>query len=1497
MTIKPFWITKSGSLGSFNQDQLLDISLESANTNQIELISGEFPRGVELTRIQDISKIVGKPFDSGVDKTYNFVLRASNNTGPNNTKVVQDRSFSITVTSNATIEILDKEGVLIVGQSNDTYVVNGSLVNYQFNAVSSTVPKGQKIKFYIDGGELPPGLELSESGVLFGRIADNLTVDFKSVQGTYDKDFYDVNPYDYGYLINAASGKTEISNGRISNVILESSGFGYLTNPNIIIGGSVDFVTITDSGEGYTSEPEVIFENSPVAGGRTAKGRALIVEDNSYLPFQGIFLNGGSGNINEATSIILDGGDSSSNVNEIIDGGTSQLSNQEKYFKVVGVLITDPGTGYITPPRVIFKNQKNASTATAVSTLKPGSGAILSANVNDGEVDSISIISQGSGYQEPPLISFDIPSAGSKVLSKIYKFKLTVSNGVSTDSKFYTIIVKSEDSLRVDTTFILSDENLIDTSRTFIQPPIWITGSILPEIRADNNYIFDLEVFDPTPNIGKIYFSLMNENFDGSESKLGPMNDPVNQNTYQIVDLKTDGSIIIFLNIENVFNSRDRIKIENISNPFELNGIYYVKKLTNFSYELYSDKTLMSKSKIIFLDTYSNNGIVRPYFSYLELDVDGGEIHGFIPYQSDISKTYNFTVKASRVIDDIESSVIFKQFQLVIKGNIDGEIEFVTPDVVGKLSPNEISLLKIEARSNLSSSSLNYQLIPGYGKNSNTNFIEIKLKEKNGKVLIDGYGINPFLSLDKGQVYKIDVELQNYSVSFRSTTNNYYNRGLRHSDGTIGEASQEKSNGYYIFNVPFDEATGINLVYTNIKKDGLFLRLKKFDSNFNVWRNITVNNFFNERDAISNNRSNIASSNDVFAVFLDYKKISFTLKIYNKQSLTWETTNIPIVQPLNPTNNSYWLDLEESNFGILEFQFVGIRGQWIPKRPMIVSSIPNNSVGNNNDYIIVEQNGSFDVLRKINGVWKLLEKLDTKGAFDPNIFFKKHDVAPPITNIPFDVWFKYDSFNNGLDEKININLQSLDSLPTDLTLASNGDIVGKISTFTSNPYRSFYSGNILYIPGDVVKFNNDLYVCLVQYRSSGNWFQDLNNWSFFNYTRRTFTSFDVSQFGEDKFSIEKSSKGTTIDKFLRFRIRAKDSQNVSFSDKDFSIEYIPNSNVNLTNIYLKPFLKKEIRDLYFNFITDPNIFKEQDIYRVEDKEFGVQRQPKMLLLSGLESAVADRFSSAVQRHYYERPLYFGEIKKAVGIANNTVEYELIYIEIDDPYEINDVSVVDSIHLPFSYATLTSDYSKIRIDDSSINVPRIDLLSTVEKEGTTDSILTDYVTTDLNRVFPSSITLMREELKKVTLEKTDNLLSPVEIEDWGLIPTLQTSGPNAGNTIDTDPVSINEDWGRVTERISVIDDFLLVIDNLVFDSNNKPLWMNTSQDGTGNPIGFKKSIPICYVKPGKGDEILSRIKRTNFDFKNLNFTIDRIIIESPKGEVGDKYIKFIDREII
>lgn len=77
----------------------------------------------------------------------------------------------------------------------------------------------------------------------------------------------------------------------------------------------------------------------------------------------------------------------------------------------------------------------------------------------------------------------------------------------------------------------------------------------------------------------------------------------------------------------------------------------------------------------------------------------------------------------------------------------------------------------------------------------------------------------------------------------------------------------------------------------------------------------------------------------------------------------------------------------------------------------------------------------------------------------------------------------------------------------------------------------------------------------------------------------------------------------------------------------------------------------------------------------------------------------------------------------------------------------------------------------------------------------------------------------------------------------------------------------------------------------------PLWMRSIQPSYRKQLGFVLGVPLCYCKPGAADQILLNIKNSNFDFKLLDYTIDRFIINKVNGYDADKYIVFKNRNHI
>ena len=71
----------------------------------------------------------------------------------------------------------------------------------------------------------------------------------------------------------------------------------------------------------------------------------------------------------------------------------------------------------------------------------------------------------------------------------------------------------------------------------------------------------------------------------------------------------------------------------------------------------------------------------------------------------------------------------------------------------------------------------------------------------------------------------------------------------------------------------------------------------------------------------------------------------------------------------------------------------------------------------------------------------------------------------------------------------------------------------------------------------------------------------------------------------------------------------------------------------------------------------------------------------------------------------------------------------------------------------------------------------------------------------------------------------------------------------------------------------------------------PLWMRTQQSTKSQQTQYVPAIPICYTVPGKSNAIVENIKNSGFDFKTINYEIDRYIVNTTLEDTGEKIILF------
>jgi hypothetical protein len=61
------------------------------------------------------------------------------------------------------------------------------------------------------------------------------------------------------------------------------------------------------------------------------------------------------------------------------------------------------------------------------------------------------------------------------------------------------------------------------------------------------------------------------------------------------------------------------------------------------------------------------------------------------------------------------------------------------------------------------------------------------------------------------------------------------------------------------------------------------------------------------------------------------------------------------------------------------------------------------------------------------------------------------------------------------------------------------------------------------------------------------------------------------------------------------------------------------------------------------------------------------------------------------------------------------------------------------------------------------------------------------------------------------------------------------------------------------------------------------------------------VPLCYCKVGKSKDIVlninNYIKNSDFNFNNIDFTVDRYIVDIVSPDTGNKYIVYNNERTI
>jgi hypothetical protein len=83
-------------------------------------------------------------------------------------------------------------------------------------------------------------------------------------------------------------------------------------------------------------------------------------------------------------------------------------------------------------------------------------------------------------------------------------------------------------------------------------------------------------------------------------------------------------------------------------------------------------------------------------------------------------------------------------------------------------------------------------------------------------------------------------------------------------------------------------------------------------------------------------------------------------------------------------------------------------------------------------------------------------------------------------------------------------------------------------------------------------------------------------------------------------------------------------------------------------------------------------------------------------------------------------------------------------------------------------------------------------------------------------------------------------------------------------------------------------------DILIRGDSLPDFMDTA--GANQPYGYYKAAVLCYTQPGQSSKILNRIINSNFNFANLAFYVDRLVVENSIDSPGPSYLVFNKRAV-
>jgi hypothetical protein len=339
------------------------------------------------------------------------------------------------------------------------------------------------------------------------------------------------------------------------------------------------------------------------------------------------------------------------------------------------------GDGSLPPGLVLTDDGRIVGFVQPTLSIKPSDG---DGTFDDSFYDSVAYdfaFRPTNGYDsyfyDTIFFDFSLAANKPKKLNRTYQFTITVTDGDTVSKRTFKIFVVGDDYFRADNTTWLNGDTMFTSDVTYLRAPMWLTPSYLGLKRANNYITLILDTYDTESVIYNL--EQVNANARATSKKRftvgagGVLNftpdnfkGSVTLTTTLTAVRPTVGHFLTFSGL--------------VQEAFRLNRVDAVEDLGSGEYRL----TLFYP-----LEVEINDGIefligtVSQLPPGMQFDNNTAEVHGLVPYQPAITKSFTFTVSATKISGKINTAEY-----VVIPSNVGVRINQI---VINKVSFSRIS--------------------------------------------------------------------------------------------------------------------------------------------------------------------------------------------------------------------------------------------------------------------------------------------------------------------------------------------------------------------------------------------------------------------------------------------------------------------------------------------------------------------------------------------------------------------------------------------------------------------------------------------------------------------------------------------------------------------------------------------------------------------------------------------------------------------------------------